>query len=348
MEKERSSIAKTAGILLTAYTLIYIIEYWTFDQGLLYIIGLVSYLMILAAGVTLVINNIKLSRAFMLSGTILNLVTLYTEGTREIYTRYDYSIPDIYTLIPVLIWLSILFYAIVLISNGHTSWIPAVFSACTQIAAMILQFKLFKYITGHPSPLNVIIPLEFIISVLLAAKYVSTLERHTILQRLLEILTVRKGLIIGNTLSQITIDTICRTPVETIVFMYYPDIQSNGRQIELKYTHKGTAGGRNSFASDVKMIINNLENNTLFELIMTPKRLVSYFLAAWITIALIMQLILLYMLISSRDYIHIVHFSPILMGVAGIVLSIVLYYGSVCYYRKQFRAAILKTLNSLD
>ncbi len=348
MGKRHSGKIKAAGILLIAYILIYTIEYLEFNQGILVIVGLISYLMILAAGITLFINNLKLAMAFMISGAFLNLVTLYTEGARVVNSGAFYNIPDIYTLIPVLIWLSILFYAIVLFSNGHTAWIPAAISACSQIAAMILQFNEFQYITGHPSPFNLIIPAEFVISVMLAAGYVSTLERHTLFQKLVKIFTVKKGMIVSRTLSQNTIDTICGSPVETMAFMYYPEMQNVGKKIELTYIHNGTAGGRNSFAPDVKMIINSLENNTLFELIMSPKKPVAYFLAAWVSISLILQLILFYTIMITKDSIAAESFSPMLLGVAGTIVSIVFYYLSVYYYNKQFRSALLKILKDPD
>ena len=77
MEKRHSGKIKAAGILLVAYILIYTIEYLEFDQGILVIVGLISYLMIMGAGITLFINNLKLAMVFMISGAFLNLVTLY-------------------------------------------------------------------------------------------------------------------------------------------------------------------------------------------------------------------------------------------------------------------------------
>lgn len=80
-------------------------------------------------------------------------------------------------VLPILSILAAAFFAAALYFRGWPAMVLAVLAAGLELAYMVLQIMSTAYVTGHPTPLNVMFPFNYAMGALFAGLWLFTLRK---------------------------------------------------------------------------------------------------------------------------------------------------------------------------
>ena len=187
MKEENKTAAVLAGVFLLFYALPYFFSaldalssgsLW--EDGNLLLLG--NLIPLPLAGLFLILCKPKtaavLMTATVLAALIPNLPVLpeYLKAENgmisvEEFGNHIVHMPAYLGLTPLLLLLAELLLAVTLYTRGPAALILSVLASLSMLALTALEFQMMFYMTGHPSPLSLIIPLNFVIAAISAGLY---------------------------------------------------------------------------------------------------------------------------------------------------------------------------------
>ena len=192
MKSENKTAAILAGIFLLLYALPYFFSaLGEFSSGNLWEDGnwlLLGDLVLLPlAGLFLILRKPKIAAVLMtatvLAALIRSLPALpeYLKAENGLIAVEEFGdhivhMPAYLGLTPLLLLLAELLLAVTLYTRGPAALILSVLASVSMLASTVLQFQMMFYMTGHPSPLSLIIPFNFVIAAIGAGVYLLSLD----------------------------------------------------------------------------------------------------------------------------------------------------------------------------
>ena len=188
MNEENKTAAVLAGVFLILYALPFILfsllpslssgKLWEIEDWL----SLGNSVLIPLAGLFLILRRPKVAAALIAITALAHLVAVFPElvdviksedGSITAIENGDHPVqmPAYLGLTTLLLVLAELLLALTLFVRGPGALILALFAVASMIGSTVLQFQMFYYITGHPSPFNLLLPLNFIVAAIAAGCY---------------------------------------------------------------------------------------------------------------------------------------------------------------------------------
>jgi len=186
MKNKSNKYAVLAGVFLLLYSLPNLLIH---TEGLLsgYPLEIselpqLGYIVTLPlAALFLILRKPRYVAVCMTISAVLAMLIYLPDIPRYLHDVPDYLSPDIpplYALLPVLYALEMILFALALYLRGKGALLVALLVAVTDLAAAKLQFAAFAYVTGHPSPLNLLLPFNFILAAIFTGLYLLSPEKH--------------------------------------------------------------------------------------------------------------------------------------------------------------------------
>ena len=147
------------------------------------VLSALFYLLFPAAGVFLILRKPKTAAVLMFAAALATAATSLPDVPNYLHEtimdrgEYPVYIPRFYVLLPFVSVLVPLLLALALRLRGWTALLLALLSAAAEVIETVLVFGRMGYITGHPSPLNVMLPFNFIMAAIFAGIYLLALGR---------------------------------------------------------------------------------------------------------------------------------------------------------------------------
>lgn len=189
MRKEIKGFAVTAGIFLILYALPYLffgplgffsgVKQVTLEDFSILIYSLLFPL----AGLFLILRKPKIAAVLVVLASAAVAASVFStipNLLREVYVEHgdhETFVPRFYVLVPILEFTVPLLLAVALFLRGRGALILALLAAAAEVAYTVLTFNMMSYITGHPSPFNIIMPFNFIMTAIFAGFYLLSLGR---------------------------------------------------------------------------------------------------------------------------------------------------------------------------
>ena len=187
MKEENKTAAVLAGVFLLFYALPYFFSALdALSSGSLLADGnwlhLGNLILLPLAGLFLILRKPKIAAALMtatvLAALIRSLPALpeYLKAENgmiavEEFGNHIVHMPAYLGLTPLLLLLAELLLTVTLYTRGPAALILSVLASLSMLALTALEFQMMFYMTGHPSPLSLIIPLNFVIAAISAGVY---------------------------------------------------------------------------------------------------------------------------------------------------------------------------------
>ena len=187
MKEENKTAAVLAGVFLLFYALPYFFSALdALSSGSLWEDGnwllLGNLIPLPLAGLFLILRKPKIAAILMtatvLAALIRSLPVLpeYLKAENgmiavEEFGNHIVHMPAYLGLTPLLLLLAELLLAATLYTRGPAALILSVLASVSMLAMTALEFQMMFYMTGHPSPLSLIIPLNFVIAAVSAGIY---------------------------------------------------------------------------------------------------------------------------------------------------------------------------------
>lgn len=187
MKEENKTAAVLAGVFLLLYALPYFFSALdTLSSGSLWEDGnwlLLGNLVLLPlAGLFLILRKPRIAAILMtatvLAALIRSLPSLpeYLKAENgmiavEEFENHIVHMPAYLGLTPLVLLLAEMLFAVTLYTRGPAALILSVLASLSMLALTALEFQMMFYMTGHPSPLSLIIPLNFVIAAISAGVY---------------------------------------------------------------------------------------------------------------------------------------------------------------------------------
>ena len=187
MKEENKTAAVLAGVFLLLYALPYFFSALdTLSSGSLWKNGnwllLGNLVLQPLAGLFLILRKPKIAAILMtatvLAALIRSLPSLpeYLKAENgmiavEEFENHIVHMPAYLGLTPLLLLLAELLFAVTLYTRGPAALILSVLASVSMLALTALELQMMFYMTGHPSPLSLIIPLNFVIAAVSAGIY---------------------------------------------------------------------------------------------------------------------------------------------------------------------------------
>lgn len=189
--REYKGLAITAGVFLILYALPYLFfgPMRSIVSGFEQITAenlstLIYSLAFPLAGLFLILRKPKIAAVFVVlaaaSAAVWNFPTIPDfsgEGYILREGEYETLIPRFYVLVPILEFAVPLFLAAALFLRGRAALALALLAAAAEVTDMVLTFGLTAYFPGHPTPLNVVLPFNFIHGAVFAGIFLLCLGR---------------------------------------------------------------------------------------------------------------------------------------------------------------------------
>ena len=182
--------ASLAFLLLSGgvLSLLVLLFGWYESFGLSEALSLSNLLLPAVAGLLLVLRRPRLAALVMTLVLVITLVLelpeiprfLAPEGYLAAYdeaANHTEYIPREYVVLPILDILVALFFAAALYFRGWPALILAVLAAAAELAYMVLNLASLAYVTGHPTPFHLSIPLNYALGALFAGLYLHSLGK---------------------------------------------------------------------------------------------------------------------------------------------------------------------------
>lgn len=183
--REYKGLAITAGIFLILYALPYL--FFGPMRNIVYGFGqittenlptLIYSLAFPPAGLFLILRKPKIAAVFVVlaavSAAVMYFPTIrdfFGDGLIVEYGEYETLVPRFYVLVPILEFAAPLLLASALFLRGCAALALALLAAAAEVTDMVLTFGLTRYYPGHPTPLTVMIPFNFIMAAVFAGIY---------------------------------------------------------------------------------------------------------------------------------------------------------------------------------
>ena len=196
---ERKGLAIAGGIFMILYILPLllfsnipeIIQTGMEEEGFFdVLLSLLLILLPLAASVLLILRKPKAAAVMLGIIVVGELISMFLPpsdivkiiiGTQEMTVtemeEHVVTIPRLYVLYPISELFALLFFSLALFFRGWKAFLLAVLAISAQILHTILELNMMQYTTGHPSPLNLVMPFNFICAVLFSGMYLMMLDR---------------------------------------------------------------------------------------------------------------------------------------------------------------------------
>ena len=190
MENEKHGYAVAAFVFLLLYGGIFSLlvllfgGYDSFGMGEVLALG---YLLLPAvSGLFLMLRKPRIAAVLMTLVLVLTLVQEIPEilrylepngylATFDEATGYTEYIPRQFAVLPILSILAALSFAGALYLRGWPAMVLAVLAAVAELAYMVLQIMSMAYVTGHPTPLNVMFSFNYAMGAIFAGLYLFSL-----------------------------------------------------------------------------------------------------------------------------------------------------------------------------
>jgi len=141
-----------------------------------------------AAGVLMILRKPKIAAVLMPLLAIMTIIGAVPQlreflETGQYCATYDETtghaeyIPMRFIVLPVLSIATSVFFAVMLYTRGRISLLLAVLIAAGEAAHTVFEFQAMGYVTGHPTPFNLMLPFNYIASALCAGSYLLSLGR---------------------------------------------------------------------------------------------------------------------------------------------------------------------------
>lgn len=95
----------------------------------------------------------------------------------EEFGNHIVQMPAYLGLMPLLLLLAELLLTVALCVRGPAALVLSLLASVSMIVSTVLQLQMFFYLTGHPSPLLFVIPLNFVIAAISAGCWLLSLDR---------------------------------------------------------------------------------------------------------------------------------------------------------------------------
>jgi hypothetical protein len=192
MKEENKTAAVMAGVFLILYVLPFVIFLpMNLREGA---VGLRDWpvlchlLLPAAAGVLMILRKPKIAAVLMSLLAIMTIIGAVPQlreflETGQYCATYDETtghaeyIPMRFIVLPVLSIATSVFFAVMLYTRGRISLLLAVLIAAGEAAHTVCEFSAMSYVTGHPTPFNLMLPFNYIASALCAGSYLLSLGR---------------------------------------------------------------------------------------------------------------------------------------------------------------------------
>ncbi len=192
MKEENKTAAVMAGVFLILYVLPFVIFLpMNLSEGA---VGLRDWpvlcqlLLPAAAGVLMILRKPKIAAVLMSLLAIMTIIGAVPQlreflETGQYCATYDETtghaeyIPMRFIVLPVLSIATSVFFAVMLYTRGRISLLLAVLIAAGEAAHTVFEFQAMGYVTGHPTPFNLMLPFNYIASALCAGSYLLSLGR---------------------------------------------------------------------------------------------------------------------------------------------------------------------------
>ncbi len=183
MNEKRRGLAVLAGIFLIFYALPYLLLLSRVSVGDLRQDGnwlvLGKSILMLPAGVLLAAHRPKLAAPLMTAAVLASVlsalpeISIYLNAEDgmiavEEFENHVVRMPAYLGLTFLLAPLAELFFAVALFLRGRAALIAAILAAGSMFVSTRLELRMCRYLTGHPSPLTLLLPACFILASLLA------------------------------------------------------------------------------------------------------------------------------------------------------------------------------------
>lgn len=194
MNRENRGFAAASFVFLLlsggVLSLLSLLFGWYDGFGLREALSLGNLLLPAVAGLLLVLRRPKPAALVM---TLVLLIVLVLElpeiprylgpegylATYDEAANYTEYIPREYVTLPILDILVALVFAAAMYLRGRSALILAVLAAGAELAYMVLNIASLAYVTGHPTPFHLIIPLNYALGALFAGLYLRSLGKQT-------------------------------------------------------------------------------------------------------------------------------------------------------------------------
>ena len=168
MTKGNLALAIFAGLFLILYALIYFLG------------GYPEAVFPFLAAFFLFFRKPKIA-AWLMSAAIRyvpQIVEYLRDGQRVVndYGGRVEAIPGRFVVMPILTLLAALLFAGMLFLRGKRALLPIALLVAAEIAETELGFASAAYVTGHPSPLSVIVPFNYCMAALFTGLYLMTIK----------------------------------------------------------------------------------------------------------------------------------------------------------------------------
>ncbi len=192
MKEENKTAAIWAGVFLILYMLPFALflpmnlRDRPLDGGVWLMLGQV--LIPVVSGLFLILRKPVFSAILM---TVLAIVTMISAvpqlreflETGQYCATYDETIgyaeylPMRFIVLPVLSIATSFLFAAMLYTRGWISLLLAILIAAAEIAYAVFELQSMGYVTGHPTPFNLMLPFNYIASALCTGLYLLSLGR---------------------------------------------------------------------------------------------------------------------------------------------------------------------------
>ena len=135
------------------------------------------YLLFPVSGLFLILQKPKAAAVLMTVAALLAMISYlptipdYLRETIVEHGDHPTYIPRLYVLLPIVSCLVPTLFALALHLRGRVALILALLAAVAEGAETVLIFGQAGYTMGHPTPLNVLMPFNFILAAIFAGIY---------------------------------------------------------------------------------------------------------------------------------------------------------------------------------
>lgn len=187
---------KTAAVLAGSFLILYALPYFfsalgdlssgrLWEGGNWLILG-EAFLMPLAA-LFLILRRPKIAAGLMTVVSLAILISVIPELPEylqaengmisvEEFGGHIVQMPAFLGLMPLLFILAELLLTVILYFRGPAALVISLLASGSMIASTVLQLQMSFYLTGHPTPLTFIIPLNFVIAAICAGCWLLTVD----------------------------------------------------------------------------------------------------------------------------------------------------------------------------